>query len=47
MSAEMGVEGSSGPYFAFCSCFEQEKYVNWGSGGGRCEADGLGRLLMG
>ena len=29
------------------ACFAEEKHVNWESGGGRCEGDGVGRLLMG
>jgi len=45
MSAEMGVEGSSGQYFAFCSHVSRKR--NTRSGGGRSEADAVGRQLMG
>jgi len=45
MSAEMGVEGSSGRYFAFSSHVSRKR--NMRSGGGWCEADAVGRLLMG
>ena len=34
MSVEMGVESSSGRYFAFCSHVLRKEYLNWGSGGG-------------